>query len=154
MHTAPILAHPDFSMPFKITTDASEVGFGAVLTQKKSVGEVFIQFASKRLSPPESRLKAAEREALAITWACDLFDHVSLETDNQAFSFMTSGRPAGELATWALEFQEFHLYIKHRKGTCIAHVDAISRQAVGTDEELDLLLMIHEDLIYTREVFF
>jgi hypothetical protein len=69
--TAPILAHPDFSMPLKITTDASEVGLGAFLSQKKPEGEGFIQFASTRLSPPESRFMAAEREALTIIWACD-----------------------------------------------------------------------------------
>jgi hypothetical protein len=32
--TASILAHPDFSMPFKITTDASEVGLRVVLVTK------------------------------------------------------------------------------------------------------------------------
>jgi hypothetical protein len=41
--------------------------------------------------------------------------------------------------------------INHIKGTSIAHVDSLSRQAVGTDEELDLL-MINEDLISTRYV--
>ena len=71
--TATISGHPDFSMPFKITTDAFEVGLRAALSQQKPEGKVVIQFASKRLSPPESRLIAAECEALAIIWACDLF---------------------------------------------------------------------------------
>jgi hypothetical protein len=156
--TAPILPHPDFSMLLKITTDASEVRLGAVLNQEKPEGKVVIQFPSKRLPPPECRLIAAEREALAIIWACDVFrpyiigTKFVLETDNQAVPYMTSGKPTGELARWALKLQEFHFDINHRKGTCIAHVDALSRQPVGTDEELDLL-MIDEDLMSTRDVF-
>jgi len=102
--TAPIFAHPDFSMPFMITTDASEVGLGAVLSQQKPEGEVVIQFASKRLSPSESRLKPAEHEALAIIWARGVFrpyiigTKFLLETDNQAVSYMTSGKPSEKLA--------------------------------------------------------
>jgi hypothetical protein len=65
---------------------------------------------------------------------------------------MTSGKLTGKLPAWALKLQEFDFDMKHRKGTSIAHVDALSRQPVGTDEELDLLMM-KEDLISTRDVF-
>ena len=138
--TAPILAHPDFSMPFKITRDASEVGLGAVLSQQKPKVEVVIQFVRKRLSTPESRLIAAEREALVIIWACDSFRAYIIETkylretNNQAVSYVTSGKAIGKLVRWELKLPEFHFDIKHRKETSIAHVDAPSRQAVGTDK--------------------
>jgi hypothetical protein len=56
------------------------------------------------------------------------------------------------LARCALKLQEFYFDIKHRKRTSIAHVDALSRQPIGTDEGLDLG-MINEDLISTRDVF-
>jgi hypothetical protein len=71
--TAAILARPQFSMPFNMTTDASKLCLGALLSQQNPEGKVVIHFASKRLSPRESRLIAAEREALASICACELF---------------------------------------------------------------------------------
>jgi len=120
--------------------------------QKKREGEGFIQFASTRLSPPESRFIGAERACLTIIWVCNLCRPYVigtiflLETDNQAVSYMTSGKPTGKLARRALRLQEFHVDLNHSKGTSIAHVDALSRKPVQSHEELDLL-MINEDYI-------
>ena len=36
--SSPVLQAPDFSKPFSLATDASDVGFGAMLTQKDDRG--------------------------------------------------------------------------------------------------------------------
>ncbi len=51
----------------EIYTDASPVGISAVLSQNGRI----VQFASRALSAVEQRYSQTEREALAITWACE-----------------------------------------------------------------------------------
>lgn len=73
-----VLAHPDFSRPFILATDASSEGLGAVLSQL-SPGESRarpIAFASKSLSRAQSRYPAHRLEFLVLKWAvCDKFSH-------------------------------------------------------------------------------
>lgn len=68
--TAPVLAHPDFSSPFILTTDASDIGMGAVLSQVQGPAdnrkEHVIAYASRLLKAPETRYPAHEKEGAAI----------------------------------------------------------------------------------------
>ena len=50
---APILRGPDWSLPFHISTDASDAAIGGVLGQKEGKAPYAIYFISKNLTPTE-----------------------------------------------------------------------------------------------------
>ena len=48
---APILRDPDWSLPFNISTDASDTAIGGVFDQKEGQAPYAIYFISKNLTP-------------------------------------------------------------------------------------------------------
>jgi hypothetical protein len=86
---------PDYKREFIVKTDASNTGIGAVLLQENERGErVPIQWASKKLTPAETRYTITEKEMLAVLWGVKKFDYelrgrkFNLVTDHKALSFM------------------------------------------------------------------
>lgn len=67
--SAPILALPDLQQPFVIETDASGIGIGAVLHQKRHL----IAYFSKKLAPRVQKKSAYFLEMLAVTEAIGKF---------------------------------------------------------------------------------
>ena len=66
----PVLAYPDYRQKFKLYTDASEIGLGAVLTQIKEDNlERPIAYTSRTLSKSEHNYNAHKLEFLALKWA-------------------------------------------------------------------------------------
>ena len=64
---APILAFPDFGIPFLLETDASGKGLGAVLLQKQSDGQYHpIAYASHIMTDTEQRYHSNKQEFLAL----------------------------------------------------------------------------------------
>ena len=66
---APILAYADYKKPFRVYTDASEIGLGAVISQKQGEKEPVIAYASRSLNKAERRYDAHKLEFLALKWA-------------------------------------------------------------------------------------
>jgi hypothetical protein len=141
--TSPILAHPDFSKPFEIHTDASGVGIGAVLTQHQEGKERAIWYASRKLTTAESKWSTREVEALAILWACELFRPYIIErpfivrTDHESLKWLMTVQGQGRLARWALRLQEYEVKLEHRAGKKNANADELSRHPLEVDEEAE-----------------
>lgn len=75
--TAPILRHPDPSRPFVMEVDASEVGVGAILSQRFGESPKLhpVAFFSRKLSPAERNYDVGNREHLAIKLALEEWRH-------------------------------------------------------------------------------
>jgi len=69
----PELQYPDFDKPFILTTNASNVALGAVLSQGKMGADRPISFTSRTLNDTESNYATVEREMLAIIWGIKYF---------------------------------------------------------------------------------
>ena len=73
---APVLIYPCFGEgeQFLLETDASGIGLGAVLSQKRSDGKYHpVAYASRSLQPNEKNYPISELETLAIVWAVKYF---------------------------------------------------------------------------------
>jgi len=73
LSNTPVLTFTDFKVPFVLTTDASTVGLGAVLSQVQEGVERLISFESRQLNKAESAYSASELQTLAVVWATKYF---------------------------------------------------------------------------------
>jgi hypothetical protein len=73
LSNTPVLAFPDFNVPFILTTDASTVGLGAVLSQVQEGIERLISFANRQLNKAVRAYSASQLDTLAVVWATKYF---------------------------------------------------------------------------------
>lgn len=137
----PILAYPDFNLPFVLNTDASNEGLGAVLYQKQGNKLCVIAYGSRTLTPAEKNyhLHSGKLEFLALKWAiCDKFrDYLyyaptfTVYTDNNPLTYVLSTAKLNAVGhRWVGELADFHFTIKYRPGKANADADTLSRYPV------------------------
>lgn len=130
----PVLRSPDFSRRFKVYTDASALGTGAILCQDFDDGEHVIAYSSKSLRGKEPFYSATELECLGVVHALLAFRpylegyQFDVITDHHALLWLYKLKnPSGRLARWAMSTQQFDFNIIHRKGSKMQAPDALSR---------------------------
>ncbi|XP_055613075.1 uncharacterized protein LOC129759617 [Uranotaenia lowii] len=139
--SSPILASPDFSRPFTIQTDASDVAVAGVLTQQQENGECVIAYYSHKLTTPQKNYHAAEKEALAAMLTIDALRgyiegyHFTLITDSSALTHILNAKwkVGSRCSRWALILQQYDMRIVHRKGKENVVPDALSRSIAAID---------------------
>ncbi|KAK3536851.1 hypothetical protein QTP86_027028, partial [Hemibagrus guttatus] len=134
---APTLVHADPTRPFIVEVDASVLGVGAVLSQRRGETPVLhpCAYFSKKLSPAEQNY-IGNPELLAIKLALAEWRHW-LEGVNQPFEVITDHRNLQYLreakhlnprqAWWALFFTRFNFCVTYHPGNKNTKADALSR---------------------------
>ena len=130
-----MLHYPDYSKPFLLRTDASNLGLGAVLLQEDSESRLVpICFISRSLTKSEQNYSTTEKELLAIVWSLQklhAYVHGSqlvIETDHQPLSSLIKKQhPPGRLLRWVLALQDYEFDISYLKGKDNGIADSLSR---------------------------
>jgi len=125
--TAPVLALPDHSKPFRLITDASDFATGAILEQPDALNRWHpVAYHSKSLQPAERNYEIHDKELFAIIRALDIFRHylegrddtIEVWTDHvNLVYFTTKQKLTCRQARWALFLSRFQFTIIHKPGT-------------------------------------
>ena len=142
-----ILALFDVRKESKISADASAYGVGAVLLQKTKLGWKPVAYASRSLSETEQRYAQIEKEALAITWACEKFSmyilgkRFAIETDHKPLVPLLGIKHLDTLPPHVLRFRlrlaRFDYSIEHVPGKYLYTADTLSRAPVSGSDDPD-----------------
>ena len=163
---APALQLPDWSRPFEMETDASDIAVGAVLFQRDSTGaKRVVAYHSKTLSGCEKRWSATDKELFAIVSAsrkCPTFcaQGVTFHTDHKPLTFLKgNSKLKGKHARWLLELENFEYNIVYIAGKENKAADYLSRiempdleEAPGSPWELFNIELTVRDLVTAEDI--
>ena len=136
---APPLLLWESERPTRVTTDASDVGLGAVLEQYHQEHWRPVEFWSRKLKPAETRYSATDKEWLAVVEAISTHWRHLLEgrpcivrTDHKPLiGKLTKSTPVPPLlprhTRWIERLSGFDLRLQHLAGTQNTIADALSR---------------------------
>lgn len=166
----PVLAIFDPKLPTEVHTDASSIGYGALLLQTHPDGKKHVvAYFSKVTQGAENKYHSYELETLAVVKALQHFRHylVGLKfvviTDCNALKSTERKKDLlPRVARWWIYLQDFEFSIEYRKGVMMPHADYLSRNpavqvnqvskprnwaqvAQSADEETQDLLQKHRD---------
>ncbi|KAL0158888.1 hypothetical protein M9458_046964, partial [Cirrhinus mrigala] len=143
--TAPILHHPDPSLPFIVEVDAPSTGIGAVLSQHHgSPAKMFpCAYYSRKLTPAECNYDVGNRELLAMKAALEEWRHwlegalhpFTILTDHKNLEYLRSAKRLNpRQVRWALLFTRFTFTVTYRPGSKNTKADSLSRISEPSDK--------------------
>ena len=135
---SPALALFDPTLTTIVTTDSSDYGLGAVLTQlHEDSTEETVTFASRTLTGCERKYSTVEKEAFACVWAIEKWRtylwgrKFVLRTDDSPLTTLLSskglGRAGTRIARWFARLLSFNYEIVHKPGHQNVTADCLSR---------------------------
>ena len=143
----PVLAYADYRICFKVHTDASEQGLGAVLYQDQDDGTIrVIAYASRNLTKSEKRYHSSKLEFLALKWSiCERFHEYlyggkfQVYTDNNPLMYILTTAKLDATGQWwvaSLANYDFTIYYCSDKQNIEA--DALSRIQWQHEDEVQV----------------
>ncbi|KXJ81220.1 hypothetical protein RP20_CCG021137 [Aedes albopictus] len=134
MSTDLLLAYPDFNKPFILTTDASNIAIGAVLSQLEDGKERPIAYLSRTLSKAEENYSATAKELLGIYFAAKRFrpylygKPFTIYTDHEPLTKELKLTDAtGRVTRQRLYLEQYDFKIMYKKGKQNVVADGLSR---------------------------
>ena len=147
MTHSPILQYPDFKKTFTLTTDASDIAIGSVLSQDFNP----VAFYSRTLNSAERNYSTIEKELLSIVASTKFFrpylfgQKFKIETDHNPLVWLNSLKtPNSRLIRWKIKLDEFDYTISYKKGKENVVADALSRIEINvhdSDSDSDSLFV-------------
>ncbi|GBG80921.1 hypothetical protein CBR_g31477 [Chara braunii] len=130
----PVLKVVDPSLPFVVTTDASQYGIGVVLQQDDGNGFRPVEFMSARMPSEKVATSTYERELYALRQALDhwkhylLGRHFKVYSDHETLRWLkTLAKMTPKLTRWAAQIDQYDFELKPVKGKYNVVADALSR---------------------------
>jgi hypothetical protein len=134
-----LLRFPDFTKPFDIHTDASDLQLGAVISQSNHP----LAFYSRKLSPTQQRYTTSERELLSIVETLKEFRNILLGriinvfTDHSNLIKPDTVFQSNRLMRWRLLIEEFSPIFHYIPGHQNVVADALSRLDTNNNQPID-----------------
>ena len=129
------MAYANYQKPFKLHTDASENGLGAVLYQKQDDDtECVIAYASRALSKSKRNYDTHKLEFLALKWLITerfheyLYGgHFKVYTDNNPLTYtLTTAELDATGQRWVASLANYNFKIFYKSGKLNVEADALS----------------------------
>ena len=137
LQSAPVLSAPDFSRPFKLAVDASDIAAGAVLLQEDD-DEIDhpVAYFSRKFNQHQRNYSTVEKDCLALIFALQHFDGyvssagvpIEVFSDHNPLVFIHRMKDKNQhLLRWSLILSEYNMNIQHIKGGDNLIADCLSR---------------------------
>ncbi len=137
-----VLRLPNNRFPFKLQTDASDEGIGAVLLQVYPEGDRPVAYLSKKFTQAQRKWSPIEQECYAFICALDKWhNHLSgtkftWETDHKALTELNKKAQINKRCErWRLKILEYDFIVKYIPGPTNSMPDYLSRSPVEDAEE-------------------
>lgn len=159
---APCLSYFDPQKQIIVSADASSYGIGCALMQVNGMTKEreLVAYASRTLSPTESRYAQIEKETLSLTWACEKFQEYLigisfiLETDHRPLVQVLQTKHLDELTPrlqrFRMRLMRYVYTVVYTPGSKLQIADALSRsplQIKPVSEELSSEIEAYVQLI-------
>ena len=141
--TTPILAYIDFTKLFRLHTDASVLGLGAVLYQVHKGIEKVISYASRSMTQSETKYPVHKLEFLCLKWAITEQFHeylygttFDIYTDNNPFTYVLMTAKLDAMGhRWVTSLANYSFHLHYQSGRNNLEADALSRIDWGKNDQ-------------------
>jgi len=132
----PVLVMPDYTQPFKLLCDASDLGAGSILMQDQNGVDHPIAYYSRKFSKHQRNYSTIEKECLAMvlslqhfeSYLCPTKHPIQVFTDHNPLVFIHKMKNKNQrILRWSLMLQEHNLQISHISGKENVFADYLSR---------------------------